>query len=114
MEIIVPHHTTAEKAKEAVDRSSDRLFAGIGGSSLELADQKKSWAGPVMDFSLNVKAGFISLPISGTVKVDATNVTILCELPAIAKTFVGEGKIQSAVEGRVREMLASPGNSAGD
>ena len=111
MQIIVPHHTTAEKAKEAVDRSSDQLFGGIGGSALELADQTKSWAGPVMDFSLTVKAGFISLPISGTVKVDDTDVTILCELPAIAKTFVGEAKIQSAVEGRVREMLASP---AGD
>lgn len=108
MEIIVPHHTTAEKAKEAVDRSSDQLFAGMGGSAVELADQKKSWAGPVMDFSLTVKAGFISVPISGNVKVDDTNVTISCELPAIAKTFVGEGKIRSAVEGRVREMLAGP------
>ena len=76
-----------------------------------MTDQKKSWAGPVMDFSLTAKAGFISLPISGTVKVDDTNVTIVCELPPIVKTFVGEGKIQSAVEGRVRGMLASP---AGD
>jgi hypothetical protein len=111
MEIIVPHHTTAEKAKEAVDRSSDQLFGGMTGSALELTDQKKSWAGPVMDFSLTVKAGFISLPISGKVTVDNTNVSIVCELPAIAKTFVGEAKIRSAVEGRVREMLASP---AGD
>jgi hypothetical protein len=107
MEIIVPHHTTAEKAKEAVDRSSDTLFQGIGGSSLELADQKKSWSGPVMDFSLTAKAGFMSLPLSGKVAVDDTNVTIHCELPTIVKTFMGEAKIQAAIEERVRGMLSA-------
>ena len=112
MEIIVPHHTTAEKAKEAVDRSSDTAYSkGSAGSSLELVDQKKSWAGPVMDFSLTAKAGLSRCRYRGTLTVDDANVTLHASFPRSRRHFVGEAKIQSAVEGRVREMLASP---AGD
>jgi hypothetical protein len=105
VKVIVPHYTTVEEAIVIVDRSADDLFAGAGGGAVELADRKKNWNGPLMGFSLTARVGFISLPISGLVVVDEINVTVHCELPALVKTFVGEDKIRSSVERKVRGML---------
>lgn len=105
MKVIVPHNTTVEEAIVIVDRSADDLFADATGGVVELAERKKGWRGPLMDFSLTARVGFISLPIAGTVIVDETNVVVHCELPAIVKTFVGEEKIRSSVERKVRRML---------
>jgi hypothetical protein len=108
MKVIVPHHTTAEKAIEIVDRSANGLFDGAGGGSVELVEHKKDWNGQIMDFSVTAKVGFVSLPISGVVVVDDVNVTVDCELPAMVKTFVGEDKIRTGVERKVRGMLPQP------
>lgn len=105
MKVIVPHRTTVEEAIVIVDRSADDLFEGAGGGSVELVDRRKGWNGPLMDFSLTARVGFISLPISGNVVVDEINVTVHCELPALVKTFVGEDKIRAGVERKVRGML---------
>ena len=56
-------------------------------------------------WGLTARVGFISLPISGMVMVDENNVTVHCELPALVKTFVGEDRIRSSVERKVRGML---------
>lgn len=58
-----------------------------------------------MDFSLTARLGFIALPISGTVLVDDTNVTVQCELPALVSTFIGEDKVRAGIEGKLRGML---------
>ncbi len=108
MKVIVPHHTTIEEAIRIVDRSADDLFEGAGGGSVELADRKKQWAGSRMNFSLTARLGFIAMPISGIVVVDASEVTVHCELPGLVKTFVGEEKIRAGIEGKVRRMLRSP------
>jgi hypothetical protein len=105
VKVIVPHNTTVEEAIVIVDKSADDLFAGAGDGAVELAERRKDWRGPLMDFSLTARLGFISLPIAGTVVVDDMNVTVHCELPALVKTFVGEEKIRSSVERKVRGML---------
>jgi hypothetical protein len=105
VKVIVPHNTTVEQAIVIVDRSADDLFEGAGGGAVELAERKKGWNGPLMDFSLTARVGFISMPISGTVVVDEICVTVHCELPALVKTFVGEDRIRASVERKVRVML---------
>jgi len=105
MKVIVPHNTTVDEAIVVVDRSASHLFEGAGGGSVELVDRKKSWNGPLMDFSMTARVGFISLPISGVVVVDEVNVTVHCELPALVKTFIGEDKIRGSIERKVRGML---------
>ena len=107
MKVIVPHHTTIEEAILIVDRSANDLFDGAGGGAVELVERKKGWKGPLMDFSLTARVGFIALPISGNVVVDEVNVTVHCELPALVKTFVGEDKIRAGVERKVRGMLGA-------
>jgi hypothetical protein len=107
MTVIVPHRTTAAKAIATVDKSADRLFEGTAGSGIQLVDRKQSWNGPVMNFSLAARIGFISLPITGTVTVDDVNVTIYCELPAMVNKFIGEEKIRASVDQKVRGMLSA-------
>jgi hypothetical protein len=107
VKVIVPHCTTVEEAIVLVDRSADHLFEGTGGGSVELVERKTNWNGPLMDFSLTARVGFISLPISGMVIVDEVNVTVHCELPALVKTFVGEDKIRAGIERKVRGMLGA-------
>src|ERR1035438_10033526 len=98
MTVTVPHQTTVEAAIGIVDRSTNDLFEGVAGESVELVDRKKDWNGPRMDFSLTVRAGFISVPISGMVVVDEVNVTVHCELPELVKNFVGEDEMRGGVE----------------
>jgi hypothetical protein len=61
-----------------------------------------------MEFSLTARVGFISMPIAGTVVIDEINVVVHCELPTLVKTFVGEDRIRSSVERKVRGMLCNP------
>jgi hypothetical protein len=106
MKAVVTHGTTREKAIEVVDRSANNLF-DFGSRSVILADQTHSWNGPVMNFSVVVKAGFIALPLAGTVTVDDVNVTIECELPGLVKNFIGEDKLRGDIERHVSALLAS-------
>ena len=107
MKVVIAHGKTQDQAILAVDKSANDLF-DLGGGSVSLTDQKKTWDGPLMDFSLVARVGFIALPISGMVTVDDTNVTVDAELPSLVKTFVGEDKIRNGVERKVRAMLDKP------
>jgi hypothetical protein len=105
--VVVPHNTTVEEAIGQVERSAHGLFDDVGGGMVELVDRKQSWNGSSMDFSLTARVGFISLPISGMVVIDEINVTLHCELPALAKNFLGEEKIQADLDRRVRAILSA-------
>ena len=97
MNIVVPHHTTPEKAIALVDQSSNDLL-DMGSKSIVLSNQQRTWTGQKMNFSLTAKVGFISVPLSGSVLVDDSSVAVNCELPALARNFIGEDKIRVRVE----------------
>jgi len=105
MTIIIPHGTTAEKAIAIVDDSANTLFESTAGPHVQLTDKTRSWNGPTMDFSVTARVGFIAVPISGTIVVDATNVTVNCQLPALVNQFIGEEKVRAGLDRRVRAML---------
>ena len=88
-----------------LDQAADLLLAGAGNKNVQIVDQKKSWTGSVMSFSFTGKVGFISVPMSGAVAVDDTNVTVECELPSMVKNFMGEAKIQTMVEEKIRALV---------
>jgi hypothetical protein len=106
MTIIIPHGTTAEKAMAMVDSSANSLFESTAGPHVQLVDKTRSWNGSTMDFGLTARVGFISVPISGTILVDAVNVTVNCQLPALVNQFIGEERIRTGLDGRIRAMLA--------
>jgi hypothetical protein len=107
MTIIIPHGTTVEKAMATVDNSANSLFELTAGSHVQLVDKTRSWNGSTMDFGLTARVGFISVPISGTIVVDSINVTVNCHLPALVNQFIGEEKIRTGLEGRIRAMLTA-------
>jgi hypothetical protein len=104
MKVSVPHNTTVEEAIVIIDRSVTEIFE-VGGS-VELIERLRRWEGPLMDFALTARVGFISLPIEGRVEIDDITITVHCELPQLAKTFLGEEKIRAGVEEKVRKILA--------
>lgn len=105
MRVVLAHGMTKEAAMPIMDKALDKLLAGTGGSSLQILDQKKTWNGSVMNFSFTGRLGFISVPITGKINVECTNVTVEMELPPVVKTFVGEEKIRAIVDENVRSML---------
>jgi hypothetical protein len=76
---------------------------------VEIVDPVKKWDESTMMFSLTGRMGFIEVPLSGSVAVDDHHVTILCELPAILKNFVGEEKIQASVEQKINGYFRPAG-----
>jgi hypothetical protein len=107
MTLIIPHHKTKQEAVGIIDRGADELFAGVAGGLVEIVDQKKAWNGSTMNFSFTGKVGFISVPLTGTIAVDDRNVTVECELPAMVKNFIGEDKVGSGIEERMRGLLSA-------
>ncbi len=106
MTVTVAHGKTKEEAIAIVDGSLEKLIAGIGGDSLEVANLKQAWDGPRMDFSLIARLGFISIPISGTALVDPASLTINLNLPPMVNTFIGEDKVREGITHKFGELFS--------
>lgn len=107
MRVDVAHQLGKDAAVPVMDRCLDHLLSGIGGSSIEILDKKKTWNGSSMRFSFTGKVGYISVPLAGTIDVSDANVVVNMDLPPLVKTFIGEEKIHRIVETNVREMLTA-------
>ena len=105
MTVVVPHNSSQQAVMLVLENTSDSLL-GAGIKNLVVVDQRKSWNGPVMSFSLTGKLGYISVPLSGTLAVDETNVTLECEPPPIAKNVLGEERFRSMMEANLRTVLS--------
>jgi hypothetical protein len=104
--VIVPHHKTRAEVIARIDKAVDDIVAnGIGGS-VQIVDPKKSWNESTMTFSLTGRMGFIKVPLSGTVTVDDVNVTVICDLPPLLKSFLGEAKAQAGIQKEITKLIA--------
>ncbi|HSR09453.1 MAG TPA: polyhydroxyalkanoic acid system family protein [Bryobacteraceae bacterium] len=104
MRITIAHNKGRERMIQMVDRAFDEVFKGVAQVPVTIANQQKSWQGPLMTFSLIAKMGFIN-PISGTVAVTDNDVTFDADLGMLAKLIPAE-KIQTALQTRLRGLLA--------
>jgi hypothetical protein len=107
MTVTVHHGKHPEQARGLVDGSIEKLLASVGGGELEIANLKKNWDGPKMDFSMVAKLGFISIPLSGSALVEITTLTIDLILPPMVRNFIGEDEIRSGLEDKFREIFAA-------
>lgn len=108
MTVILPHRKTRQEAIHVVDDAMIQLCkASIMG--VEIVDPVRKWDASTMLFSLTGRLGFIEVPLSGTVAVDDQNITVVCELPAILKNFVGEEKIRAGVEEKMNGYFRPAG-----
>jgi hypothetical protein len=105
MRLLIPHKKSQIEVMKIVDKRSDELFAGVAGPSIQIVDQKKEWDGTTMRFAFTARMGFVSLPLNGTIEVGDHDVTVDCELPSLAKQFIGDGKIGASIEKKVQLLL---------
>jgi hypothetical protein len=104
MRITVSHNRKKEQVIQAVDRSFDELFRGIGILPLEIADEKRNWTGPTLAFSFTAKMGVLSTPIKGTVAVTDVDVTIDADL-GLLERLLGTRAGTAALENKVKGLL---------
>jgi hypothetical protein len=104
MRITVSHNQPKQQVKEAVNKSFDDVFRGVGGIPLQIANEQRSWNGDTLNFSFSAKIGFLSAPIKGTVEVTDRDVTIDADLGLLEK-LLPAAQARSAIEGRVRGLL---------
>ena len=105
MRITIAHTKGRQQMIQLVDRAFDDVFKGVAQVPITIADQQKSWQGSVMTFSLVAKMGFLRNPISGTVEVTDSEVTLDADVGMLAKLIPAE-KIQTALQTRLRGLLA--------
>ena len=105
MRVTISHNRTQQEVVKIVDRSIDDVFSSVATGMVQITDQKKSWNGDTMTFSLTAKAGFLTAPIAGTVVVTAKDVTIDADLGIFDK-LIPQEKARAAIEGRVKGLLA--------
>ncbi len=106
MTVIIPHKKTKAEVIGLLDAAADKLFTEGVGDTVQLVDPKKEWTDATMTFSVTAKLGFIAVPVAGTVAVDDENVTVDCELPAMARNFLGDEKIRKGITERVGAIIA--------
>jgi hypothetical protein len=104
MRVTVSHNKPKQEIIQIVDRSFDEVFRGMGVVSLQIVNEKRSWAGSTMTFSFDAKMGFLSAPIKGTVDVTDKDVTIAADLGLFEKLLPAR-QAQAAVEGRIRGLI---------
>ena len=104
MRITIAHNKGREQMIQMVDRAFDEVFKGVAQVPVTITHQQKSWQGPLMNFSLVAKMGFISNPISGTVTVTDSDVTLDANIGMLGKLIPAE-KIQTALQTRLRGLL---------
>ena len=104
MRVTVSHHKPKEEIKQAVDRSFDDLFRGIGTVPIRLVNEQRNWSGSTLSFSLTAKMGFVSTPIKGTIEITDREVIIDADLGLFEKLISASGA-RTALEGKVRGLL---------
>jgi hypothetical protein len=104
LRVTVSHNKPKEEVMRSVDRSFDDLFRGVGTIPLQFVDQKRSWQGSTLTFSMSAKMGFISAPIRGFVDVTDRDITIDVDL-GLLERIIAPSKAREALTSGVRGLL---------
>jgi len=97
--ITVSHNRSKEEVKQSVDRSFNDLFEGIVVLPLRFVEERKSWQGNTLTFSLSAKMGLVRTPIKGTVEVTDRDLTIDVDLGMLER-LIPTTKVREVVSSR--------------
>lgn len=104
VKITISHNHSKEEVKQSVDRSFNDLFQGIVILPIRFAEERKTWQGNTLTFSLIAKMGLISTPMKGTVEVTDRDLTIDVDLGMLER-LIPAAKVRDVVSSRVRGLL---------
>lgn len=103
MRITVSHNRRKEEVMQSVDRSFNDLFQGVG-DPVKLGEERRSWQGNILTFSLTAKMGWISTPIKGTIEVTDRDITIDADL-GLLERLIPAKRASEVIGNRVRGLL---------
>jgi hypothetical protein len=103
MRITVSHTKSKEEVMRSVDRSFDDIFRGIS-MPIQFVDERRSWQGSTLSFSISAKMGFVSTPIKGTIEVTDTDITIDADL-GLLERLIPATKARASITSRIRGLL---------
>src|SRR3954454_8286776 len=92
MRITVLHTKSKEAVIRSVDQSFDDLFRGVGSVPIQFVEERRSWQGSTLAFSISAKMGFVSSPIKGTIEVTDT-ISQLTLISAYSNAFFRQPKL---------------------
>jgi len=104
MRITVSHTKSKEEAIRSVDRSLDDLFHGIGIIPVQFVEERRSWHGSTLTFSLSAKMGVARTPIKGTIEVTDRDITIDADLGWLERMIPGT-KARESIRERLQKLL---------
>jgi hypothetical protein len=104
LRITVSHARPKDEVIRSVDRSFDDLFRNISVVPLQLVEEKRSWQGSRLTFSLSAKMGPLSTPVKGTIDVTDRDVTIDIDL-GLFERLIPATKAREAITTHVRGLL---------
>lgn len=90
---------------QAVDRSFDDLFRGMGVIPIQFVEERRSWQGSTLNFLLAAKVGFLSTPMKGTIEVTDRDITIDADL-GLLERLIPASKARDSITSRVRGLLS--------
>jgi hypothetical protein len=96
--------TSKEDIMRSVDRSFDDLFRGIGMVPVKFVEERRSWQGSTLTFSLSAKVGPVSNPINGTIEVTEEDLTMDVDLGFLER-LIPERKAQDSISTQIRGLL---------
>ena len=102
--ITVAHNESKQQIMQAVDRSFDDLLRGLAMIPLQFVDERRSWQGSTLTFSLNAKLGILTSPIKGKVEVTDRDMTIEADFGLLEK-LIPPSAVRKTVESRIRGLL---------
>jgi aryl-alcohol dehydrogenase-like predicted oxidoreductase len=104
VKITVPHNQSREQVMKAVDKSLNELFQGIAILPVHFVEDRRTWRGSTLAFSLTAKTAFISTPIKGTIEVTDREVIIDVDLGMLER-LIPATRVREVVSQRVRGLL---------
>lgn len=105
MRISVSHNKTKQEAMRTVNEATDQVLRPGATGFLQITDVQKTWAASTMTFSVTASFAVMRSVIRGTIEVTDRDVIIDCDLPQLLTRFMGEDKIRSGIEGKIRGLL---------
>lgn len=89
---------------QAVDRSFDDVLRGVAAMPVQFVDERRSWQGSTLTFSLIAKMGLLKTPIKGTVEVTDRDLTIDADLGFLER-LIPSGSVRKTVETTIKGLL---------
>src|SRR5436853_560012 len=104
MRITVSHTKPKDEVMRSVDRSLDDLFRGLSVAPIQFVEERRSWQGSTLTFSISAKMGFVSTPMKGTVEVTDRDITIDADL-GLLERLIPAAKARTSITNRIRGLL---------